>query len=416
MKYVWFTAAALGLSTVAFAGGGAGPVLSIDDVVTSERAAGTVDFKVQISPPSASAISLHWATEDVTATGGLDYKAGNGTLEIPAGAERIGLSIPLYEDDDHEGCETFYVRLVSVAGAEIPDPVVHGVICDGTTNAQNAGVRGDLDGDGRSDILVEYPPEASPDVPKDDGRKHGLFGGTGTVTRLRLMLDAADWQVEGAADFDGDGACDLLWRDHHLPELVITGVRNPKEDRDPRIVVPESFDLVGAGDLDGNGRADLLGWDSEHQSLMLWRFVAGWRAVETPVYGPVDSRYKPVALARLGASGGLDILWQYAGEASPDPEFLYWQMRWTGQTLECTDVEALALSAETPSDVVAAGDFDGDGNDDLLVQDRLSEELAVWLLRGTALRQRALLSPSRLHSPEDSAHHPESDWNVVGPR
>jgi hypothetical protein len=73
------------------------------------------------------------------------------------------------------------------------------------------------------------------------------------------------------------------------------------------------------------------------------------------------------------------------------------------------DLDPLGV-ADLNWEVVAAGDFNGDGDDDLIWQHRLSQRLVMWLMAGEARTCGAFLDPFVLDLPEWGA------WKVVGPR
>ncbi len=106
------------------------PTLSIDDVSISEGdAMTTLRFTVSLSGPAASDVFYAIATEDETASAGLDYQALSLAGQvIPAGALSAAHDVTVVGDSVPEASETFAVRLTDVVGATPGDVVGRGTI------------------------------------------------------------------------------------------------------------------------------------------------------------------------------------------------------------------------------------------------------------------------------------------------
>jgi hypothetical protein len=100
------------------------PSISIDDVAQSEGNAGTASFTftVSLSAPSASTVTVDYATADGTATtAGGDYAAKSGTLTFLPGVTSQPVTVSVNGDTTTEGNETFFVNLTNPANASILD-------------------------------------------------------------------------------------------------------------------------------------------------------------------------------------------------------------------------------------------------------------------------------------------------------
>ena len=83
--------------------------------------AGTVPFTVTLSESSPTeAITVQWATADVSATASADYTAGSDTLNFAAGASgpalTQGFTVAVTDDSVHEADEQFIVELSGATG------------------------------------------------------------------------------------------------------------------------------------------------------------------------------------------------------------------------------------------------------------------------------------------------------------
>jgi hypothetical protein len=105
---------------------------------------------------------------------------------------------------------------------------------------------GDFDGDGRGDVLAV----------NGWGQLRLLHTANGRwsddLVRLDGLGDIDDYAFEGAGDFDGDGASDLLLRDERSDELVIAFMAGTRNRGVLRIDDSNGFGLLGVGQTAGD--------------------------------------------------------------------------------------------------------------------------------------------------------------------
>jgi hypothetical protein len=108
------------------------PTVSINDATATEGNAGTVNatFTLTLSHASNIAVTVHYATADITAAAGSDYTAASGTVTIPAGRTSATVTVPVRGDRLGEPDETFAVNLSAATGATIGDGRGIGTILD----------------------------------------------------------------------------------------------------------------------------------------------------------------------------------------------------------------------------------------------------------------------------------------------
>ena len=85
-------------------------------------------FVVTLSAPSASPVTVAYATANGTATAGSAYVAGSGALSFPAGQTSASITVSVLGDTAVEANESFLVRLSSATGATVADAVGLGTI------------------------------------------------------------------------------------------------------------------------------------------------------------------------------------------------------------------------------------------------------------------------------------------------
>jgi hypothetical protein len=128
---------ALCASAVAATGSaGTLPGLQIVDAAVSEGAPGAstqVVFTVAVAPPSGQVVTVHYATQQGTATANQDYTSASGTLSFPAGTQLATISLTVLPDLLPEPNETFSVVLSSPTNATIGWGTGVGTIIDDDT-------------------------------------------------------------------------------------------------------------------------------------------------------------------------------------------------------------------------------------------------------------------------------------------
>jgi hypothetical protein len=107
------------------------PTLSINDVEVTEGNSGTVNavFAVTLSPTSAQAVTVSYATADGSATtADNDYVAASDTVTFQPGASSRPVTVTVNGDVLEEPDETFVVNLSNAVNATIGDPQGTGTI------------------------------------------------------------------------------------------------------------------------------------------------------------------------------------------------------------------------------------------------------------------------------------------------
>ena len=183
------------------------PSLSINDVSVTEGNTGSLNmtFTVSLSPVSGRAVSVNYATADVTATAGADYTATSGTLTIPAGATSRTFTVPILGDTLDEPNETFVVNLSAPVNATIARTQAIGTIIDndatpslrinnvsvteGNTGSVNATFTVTLSAASGQTVTVNY---ATSDVTALAGQDYTAVSGTltfapGTTTQQIIV-------------------------------------------------------------------------------------------------------------------------------------------------------------------------------------------------------------------------------------
>jgi subtilisin-like proprotein convertase family protein len=109
------------------------PTISISDARTREGNFGTMtlEFKVSLSGPAPSEVSVDFATEDGTATAPSDYSSKSGTITFAPGETTATIRVTVHGDLSAEPDERMFVQLSDIVGvAQMGDAEGRGVIVD----------------------------------------------------------------------------------------------------------------------------------------------------------------------------------------------------------------------------------------------------------------------------------------------
>jgi hypothetical protein len=287
-----------------------------------------------------------------------------------------------------------------------------------------AGV-GDFNGDGMSDLVWDQPSSGTVEIQFLDGT--AMLGGGGAIPNNPF---GPNFTVVATGDFNGDGFTDLAYRNPQtgLVELQFLNGKTPiGGGAIANSLFDASFNVVAAADFNGDGKTDLVyqrasdglveiqflngntaigggaipnspftgtgftvvgagNFGNGHQDLVYQRASDGVVAIQLlngvtqtgggVVPGPFDASWKVVGVGNFG-NGQSDLVYQQAGTGIVEVQLL------NGITPAGGGVLANAFNAFGPGwQVVGVGDFNGDGNADLVYRNMASGITEVQLLHG----------------------------------
>jgi hypothetical protein len=187
---------------------------------------------------------------------------------------------------------------------------------------------GDLDLDGDLDFFWQH-------------RTQGyvaawIMNGTSLMSALRLTPETEpdlNWKVQSVADLDGDRYPDLVWQHQTTGRLrawlmhgTVAGQDVPLVPDDPGSV---DWQVVGAADFNGDGHQDLVWQHRTAGDLACWLMVGTVR-IEGRVLGtgPVtDTNWRIEAIGDPNQDGAPDLVWHHLGNGG----LSWWPMSGTAQ-------------------------------------------------------------------------------------
>ena len=251
-------------------------------------------------------------------------------------------------------------------------PIVSGLGGSFVSGDRNAGVLADLDGDGDLDLFAawrHFPPKESATA----GWVMAFNDGTGTLEPVLTEETRRAYLNVQVGDLTGDGTDEIVLAIDGKPAVWSMGPNLQIE------VLAQMRDryMVGLADWDGDGDVELFATDDSY--LEVWDVSGGvWTASQLAAL-PED--HLPFQVGDLTGDGELDMLWgPIFGRAST---WLMSQLRgeFTGGSLSAFEpARSFDLDSST---FLRVGDFDGDGQVDLLTALRYDgpehrKGLVVW--------------------------------------
>lgn len=248
---------------------------------------------------------------------------------------------------------------------------------------------GDLDGDGDQDVFNEYH-DGQPALYRNDGGSFTVLQGAGTnpLDAFGLALGGGKFRAI-AADFDGDGDTDLVnrnststgvqyWRNNGDGTFTeLTGTGNPLASVTFASDI-NSFTapLLAAGDFDGDGDIDIYNGNHGGAPAMYRNDGGTFTVLQGPGTNPLHDFGMTV-----GATSGKFVAGDFNGDGFVDlanrnaanTGVQFWNSNGDGTFTELTgsgnpfgDVTFSANVNYFHASFLGVGDFDGDGDTDLV--------------------------------------------------
>jgi FG-GAP-like repeat len=255
--------------------------------------------------------------------------------------------------------------------ASNPPPVAFAPQNLGSVSPQwNAAATSDFSADGMTDIV--WRNAGSGDVSLWSANP----GSALSFTPVDAGYAAANWTIQGTGDFTGNGDDDILWRDANSGDVQLWnastgGGGEPSFTTQDLGIVGADWTIEGAGDFTGDGKASILWLNTGSGDVSLWQSNPGSGASFTPVdLGPVGVGWAYAGAGDFTGNGSDDILWRNANSG----DLSLWEG--TPGSASFTPQDLGIVSPDWSLEGV--GDFNGDGKADILWQNTTTGDLNLW--------------------------------------
>ncbi len=189
------------------------------------------------------------------------------------------------------------------------------------------------------------------------------------------------WQVQATGDLNNDGNVDLLWRNSTTGEnrLWLMNGANLVQEIPLLNVAPTSatsnWRMQGVGDFNQDGRADILWRNYVTGENIVWYMNGGERlGVESLVNTGTPTQWEIQGVGDFNQDGQPDILWrnQVTGE----------NRLWLMEQLAAAQNLVLLQVVNLNWRIQGVGDFTGDGQPDILWRNFQTGDNVVWEMNG----------------------------------
>jgi hypothetical protein len=233
-------------------------------------------------------------------------------------------------------------------------------------------LRGDLNGDGMSDILWQHT----------DGRSSAWsMNGVNLSAGAGLLGPGTGWSIIRRADFNADGKTDILWQksDGSVAAWLMDGMNLSSG---AALLGPgTAWSVSNVGDFNGDGKSDIL-WQHTDGSSAIWLMNGLNLLSGVGLLGP-GTGWSVSNVGDFNGDGKSDILWQ-----NTDGSSAIWLMNGLG--LSAVAVVLGPATGWSPKDV---GDFNGDGKSDIIWQ-HTDGSTAMWLVDGLGILSATIVRPA----------------------
>jgi photosystem II stability/assembly factor-like uncharacterized protein len=261
---------------------------------------------------------------------------------------------------------------VSCAANRTPDNIIHT----------------DFSGSGHSDILWRNTATGQLSL--------WYLNGIDRNGQPALLPDSSpdqNWKIVATHDFNADGKPDILWQNSSSGDVSIWHMDNTAK-LDGDYIIPTNYGdlawkIYATGRLTGGASPDILWQNRTTGELALWQMNDTVRTAVIPIIHAVtDLNWEIVAIDDFKGPTGTDILWQ--NKVTGD--IAIWNMNHadhTGYTLPSpVNIGDLAWKA------IGTGDYNNDGNTDLLWKNTITGDLKVWYMNGAAMIGSVAINPA----------------------
>jgi hypothetical protein len=242
---------------------------------------------------------------------------------------------------------------------------------------------GDFDGDGHPDLIWQ----------SDASRQVTVWymgaAGSNALVRANWIDPAGEpgWKIVAVADFNRDGKPDLVWQNDTTRQVTVwyMGGAGGATLVGANWIDPAGqpgWKVVAAADFNGDGQPDLVWQNDTTRQVTVWYMggAGGATLVGTNWIDPAGQPgWKIVAAADFNRDGKPDLVWQ----SDASRQVVVWYM---GGAAGATPAGSnwIDQAGEPGWAVVAAADFNGDGQPDLVWQNDTTRQVTVWYMGGAA--------------------------------
>ena len=211
------------------------------------------------------------------------------------------------------------------------------------------------------------------------------------------------WKIVTTGDFNADGNTDIVWENPAATPKntvwwmngnVYSNLWAPVKDvsnNDP----PKVWSITAAGDFDKDGKPDLVWVNTETGDRSIW-YMNGTRAARYGDFGlmsRVPLVWRIVGTGDFDGDGQLDLVWENLTELNHNLRRSIWYLN-PGSTYTGRNKMLNELDVPDGWSIAAVADVDRDGMPDLVWQNSSTGEHSIWFMNRSTIGHTVVLQPT----------------------
>jgi hypothetical protein len=211
--------------------------------------------------------------------------------------------------------------------------------------------------------------------------------------------------LNDARDLNADGIPDLFWQ-HQLTGGISAWFMNGTAQTSsswltPSAVADTNWKIVGYGDFNSDGRPDMVWRNQATGEISVW-FMNGTTQASSSYFTPsavADTNWQIAGIGDFNADGQSDMVWRNQATGGISVWFM------NGTTQASSSWLTPSAVADTNWQIAGVGDFNADGKPDILWWNRTMGGISVWFMNGTTQTSSSWLTPSAVA---------DTNWQIAG--
>jgi len=199
-----------------------------------------------------------------------------------------------------------------------------------------------------------------------------------------------NWQIVGTGDFNNDTHVDILWRYNGAGGANVVWYMNGVNWTGSAALIPVSdlsWKIVGTGDFNNDTYVDILWRNGATGSNVVWYMEGATWIGSAVLLGVSDPTWQIAGTGDFNKDGSVDILWRYGGSGGYDVVWYMDGVNWSSS-------DELIHVADTTWQIAGTGDYNNDGNVDILWRyNGAGGWNVIWYMNGVNWVESAELIP-----------------------
>jgi hypothetical protein len=268
--------------------------------------------------------------------------------------------------------------------------------------AERSPVKSDFNNDGISDLVWRNFANGDNGIWVMNNATPNEGGAFGPEAKVSIPeVTSQEWAISGTADFNGNGTEDILWRNFETGENAVW-LMNDFEQKASRKLDPETnpnWYIGGVGDANEDSVPDLFWRNAATGNNGIWYLNEDLTTAATvSIQTEANPDWEMVAVDDMNEDDVPDIIWRNQNTGQNG----VWLMGGQGGQ-EVQDMVTLDEELNPNWEIRGTGDFNGDGNADLIWRNLSNGNNGVWFYDGNLSRIATVSFESETNP----------DWQIV---